>query len=77
MKRDQRRDDTRGTTATAASSHVAEIADLLALGYLRARKREAVRLARTRRVRTCSKALDDVAPDATFATGDSATSTEG
>jgi hypothetical protein len=56
---------------------ITEIAELLALGYLRARKREVARLARARRVRTCSKALDDVPPRAMFETGDSPTFTEG
>ena len=54
-----------------------EVADLLALGYLRARKREAAQLAKERRARKSLNGLAYVAPRGTFATGDSPTSTEG
>ena len=56
---------------------VREVADLLALGYLRARKREAAQLAKERRARKSLNSLAYVAPRWTFATGDSATSAEG
>ena len=60
---------------------VCEIAELVALGYLRSRKRQAAlraaSQARRAPVGSRAKALDDVPPQATFATGDSRTDTEG
>ena len=51
-----------------------ELADLLALGYLRARNRKAAQVARSRRMQTSSNALDDVPPEATLVPGERRTS---
>lgn len=67
----------RVTHADSSSDWLREVADLLALGYLRARKRDAAQKATARRALSQRNSLDDVAPRGMFATGDSATSTEG
>ena len=61
---------------SASPTWLHEAADLLALGYMRARRREAAKTARERRVEKPSNHLAYVSHRATFATGDSATSTE-
>ena len=63
--------------AEATPEWLLEVADLLALGYLRARKREAAQMAKERSARKSLNSLAYVAPRGTFATGDSVTSTEG
>ena len=63
--------------SSASPAWLHEAADLLALGYMRARRREAAKAARKRRVEMPSNHLAYVAHRGTFATGDSATSTEG
>ena len=60
-----------------SGSRVAEIAELLALGYLRARKRQVDRDAKRRRALSPLNPLDDVAPGGKFATGDRRTSETG
>ena len=60
-------------TGMATSKLVREIADLLALGYLRYRQRaagEAARMARASSVGSASNPLDEVAHRAFMATGD-------
>ena len=65
-------------TGMATSKVVREVADLLALGYARYRRRaagEAARMARENSVGPTSNPLDDVAHRALMATGDRRTET--
>ena len=67
----------RVASTNPCQSHLCEIAHLLALGYLRARKRQAARQALGASVDAGANALDDVPPQATFATGERRTSKTG
>jgi hypothetical protein len=62
---------------TDARSRLLDVADLLALGYVRYRARQAALEARARRVESAQNALDDVPPRATLATGERRTSETG
>ena len=54
---------------------VRDVAELLALGYVRFRKREAARMARASSVGSASNPLDEVAHRAFMATGERRTET--
>ena len=56
---------------------VSEVAHILALGFLRARKRQAARTALAGLVGSGANALDDVPPQATLATRERRTSETG
>ena len=65
------------TPVDFAAGRVGEIAHILALGYLRARKRQMAREAKRISARNPETPLDDVAPEATVATGERRTSETG
>ena len=54
-----------------------DVASILALGYVRYRARQSALEAGASRVGSAEKPLDDVPPEATFATGDRRTSETG
>ena len=60
--------------ASPPSPRIAELAELLALGYLRCRARQAAQEARAKRREASEKPLDDVAPEATLVPGERRTS---
>jgi hypothetical protein len=60
-----------------AGGRVGELAHILALGYLRARKRQIDRESKRISARGLENPLDDVAPEATVATGERRTSETG
>ena len=65
------------TPVDFAAGRVGEIAHILALGYVRYRSRQAALHASARHVGSSEKPLDDVPPQATFATGERRTSETG
>ena len=69
------RASTSATPIGTATLH--DVADLLALGYVRYRARQAALEARASRVASAQNPLDDVPPRATFATGERRTSETG